>query len=231
MARYATNCISYTARVVAAVILPIIFLGVLDAWPAAAAVVLRAQAGHCADLVGLHEGSHGPCVAALQRQLDKAKVRPYLRADGHFGPVTRQAVVNFQRARKLRADGIVGPATARALGEPLQAASPQGGTQSAGAGVGITIGASGRPVSVNISVEALAALCVFGMTVLVTILVFAHRMTQRRDIKRVRVKAMRMGVEVERHTEYGPSVIDPYSPSYRVLPPGDDIRAIERGDS
>lgn len=44
---------------VTAALLPVIFLGLLDAGPAAA-LVMRAQAGHCTNLVGLHKGSHGP---------------------------------------------------------------------------------------------------------------------------------------------------------------------------
>jgi murein DD-endopeptidase MepM/ murein hydrolase activator NlpD len=55
-------------------------------------------------------GSRGPEVAYLQRKL---KVKP---ADALFGPLTRNAVVKFQKANHLAADGIVGPATWRAIG-------------------------------------------------------------------------------------------------------------------
>jgi len=36
-------------------------------------------------------------------------------ADGIFGPITRAALLNFQRSHGLEADGIIGPKTARAL--------------------------------------------------------------------------------------------------------------------
>jgi Putative peptidoglycan binding domain/L,D-transpeptidase catalytic domain len=39
--------------------------------------------------------------------------------DGVFGPLTEDAVMDFQRSRELVADGIVGPVTAEALGIQL----------------------------------------------------------------------------------------------------------------
>lgn len=47
-------------------------------------------------------------VRVLQRRLG-------VRADGAFGPITRNAVRSFQRSRGLRVDGVVGPQTWRAL--------------------------------------------------------------------------------------------------------------------
>lgn len=38
-----------------------------------------------------------------------------LKLDGHFGPLTRAAVLAFQRKQKLEIDGIVGPKTRAAL--------------------------------------------------------------------------------------------------------------------
>ena len=49
--------------------------------------------------------------------------RPNLRVDGHFGPRTYQAVIAFQRAKRLTQDGLVGPKTHAALGLKPTAAS------------------------------------------------------------------------------------------------------------
>lgn len=47
-------------------------------------------------------------IVFLQRRLN-------VKADGHFGPKTEEAVKAFQRLKGLTADGIVGPATWKAL--------------------------------------------------------------------------------------------------------------------
>jgi peptidoglycan hydrolase-like protein with peptidoglycan-binding domain len=57
----------------------------------------------------LQSGSTGSAVRQLQRELG-------LRADGHFGPRTRRALVRWQRRHGVRADGVAGPATLKALG-------------------------------------------------------------------------------------------------------------------
>jgi peptidoglycan hydrolase-like protein with peptidoglycan-binding domain len=56
----------------------------------------------------LQRGSHGDDVAAVQRALGVAD-------DGEFGPVTRQAVRDFQAAHGLVVDGVVGPVTSGVL--------------------------------------------------------------------------------------------------------------------
>ena len=50
------------------------------------------------------QGSRGAMVAQIQRAL-------HLKDDGIFGPLTTEAVKDFQSAHSLTVDGIVGPAT------------------------------------------------------------------------------------------------------------------------
>ena len=56
------------------------------------------------ELVLLRVGSRGETVRQLQQALGAE-------ADGHYGVKTRQAVVDFQRARGLDPDGMAGPKT------------------------------------------------------------------------------------------------------------------------
>lgn len=62
----------------------------------------------------LSEGDKGEPVKALQMALRAAGFR--IGADGDFGPVTRQAVTEFQERSRLTPDGKVGPKTGAALG-------------------------------------------------------------------------------------------------------------------
>lgn len=57
----------------------------------------------------LRKGSRGEDVKALQRKLN-------LMADGIFGPLTEEGVMNFQKANGLAVDGIAGPKTFEVLG-------------------------------------------------------------------------------------------------------------------
>lgn len=64
----------------------------------------------------LRKGSRGTEVATLQRMLN-------LIADGIFGPLTDEAVREFQKSHSLVVDGIVGPRTWAALGIAPQPSS------------------------------------------------------------------------------------------------------------
>jgi putative chitinase len=68
----------------------------------------------------LQMGDEGPAVSALQAELNEAGV--HVAEDGDFGPETRAAVEQFQRAHGLTVDGVVGPQTSAAL-----AAADKGG--------------------------------------------------------------------------------------------------------
>ena len=56
-------------------------------------------------------GSRGPAVEELQQKLNQFGTTPPLVVDGIFGPLTRAAVIAFQRANTLDPDGVVGPLT------------------------------------------------------------------------------------------------------------------------
>ena len=57
----------------------------------------------------LFHSNHLPSVGVLQKLLNRGGAR--LTVDGNFGHRTRQAVIDFQRLRRLRTDGIVGVET------------------------------------------------------------------------------------------------------------------------
>lgn len=66
------------------------------------------------DTPTLRNGSTGAAVTRLQRALTAALGRT-IAQDGDFGPLTEQAVEDYQSSRDLSADGIVGPITWGAL--------------------------------------------------------------------------------------------------------------------
>jgi hypothetical protein len=57
----------------------------------------------------LRRGDRLPSVGVLQKLLNRSGAK--LNVDGVFGPRTHEAVLEFQRPRKLKADGIVGEET------------------------------------------------------------------------------------------------------------------------
>ena len=63
----------------------------------------------------LSEGSTGPDVRWAQYLLVR-RTMSYDQIDGEFGPVTKNAVQQFQRDSGLADDGIIGPLTWGALG-------------------------------------------------------------------------------------------------------------------
>lgn len=83
----------------------------------------------------LRRGSTGSAVVTLQRKLSALGYWCGT-ADGHFGPLTQQAVWALQKAAGLTRDGVVGPATWSAL---LRGARPSRRTTS-GTAMEINIG-------------------------------------------------------------------------------------------
>jgi hypothetical protein len=60
-----------------------------------------------AQRVVLHKGSHGALVAAAQRRLNEVLPLTHLAVDGIFGPLTRGAVMQFQRSHGLKLTGAI----------------------------------------------------------------------------------------------------------------------------
>ncbi|WP_287248759.1 N-acetylmuramidase domain-containing protein [Mesorhizobium sp.] len=99
----------------------------------------------------LRMGSSGAQVRALQTLLVRAGYA--VRADGDYGPSTRDAVKDFQRAQKITADGVAGPETLRRLEAWKQAPEEEPGKQGvtetpeAKEGLGISVGGAGVEVA------------------------------------------------------------------------------------
>ena len=69
-------------------------------------------------------GSRGQDVVELQTKLNYVGFNVG-KADGIFGLMTKQSVINFQRAYRLAVDGIVGPNTVKALNQAYLLKQPQ----------------------------------------------------------------------------------------------------------
>ena len=63
----------------------------------------------------LSVGSRGEAVSRLQQELKNQGYYTYPKVTGYYGPITRDAVIRFQKARGLVLDGIAGNATQSAL--------------------------------------------------------------------------------------------------------------------
>ncbi|GEM_PF-3376500 len=70
----------------------------------------QAGAGKCIQGT-FRQGSSGQCVRDIQALINYAPFGPKLAVDGQFGPITKSAVVKYQKSMRLVADGIVGPKT------------------------------------------------------------------------------------------------------------------------
>lgn len=62
-------------------------------------------------IVTVKQGDTGPAVRAVQQLLKSEYGFNNVNVDGIFGPVTLQAVKDFQASKNIAADGIVGPVT------------------------------------------------------------------------------------------------------------------------
>ena len=155
------------------VIVPILLLSAFAPLPGIAGSSFAASTTHAACPLTLQRGSFGPPVKMLQTDLNNAYQRsahvnngyqnaagggvvpfsdlpfdfkPPLSQDGIFGPLTENAVKDFQESYSLVPDGIVGPLTWGALlGGCGAAAPPPSSSASAAASAGAN--AAGAPPS------------------------------------------------------------------------------------
>ena len=67
----------------------------------------------------LFQGCTGSDVRTLQQNLKKLGYYKDGSVDGSFGPITKKAVLQFQKAAKILVDGVVGPQTRGALAAAL----------------------------------------------------------------------------------------------------------------
>jgi peptidoglycan DL-endopeptidase LytE len=79
------------------------------------------QSSHTVSNKLLKQGMTGSDVQKLQQILKQKGYFKSSTTTTYFGSITKQAVVNFQKANRLVADGIVGPATWKALGSTSSA--------------------------------------------------------------------------------------------------------------
>lgn len=104
----------FSRIIVGVVVASMISLGTVFAAPIAQAAPapINLQSGSCPYII--QYGQNSGCVTELQNLLN-ARGYNAGTVDGAFGPNTRNAVYNFQRAAGLTVDGLVGPLTKAAL--------------------------------------------------------------------------------------------------------------------
>jgi len=105
-------------------------------------------------IVTTQQGSTGPAVEAVQRQLNTNGQS--VSVDSNFGPLTKQAVMNFQRDEKLQVDGIAGPLTWQSLvSHASPAPPPPTQTLSSASWPTVSVGSNGENIfSIQLLLQA-----------------------------------------------------------------------------
>lgn len=195
---------------------------------------LPESSGQC---TSLGPGSTGPCVVVLQEKLNKNHVKPHLRIDGIYGPLTSEAVESYQRKRGLPVDGIVGAETARALdAQPKRKVRHPAKTPTPNY-ERMNIPSTSFWSSVlrfPPTTSTLAILCATFLAALAIFLLFAHRIWVHEHTKKMNLRFPGAGkIDAEKHpsnmelrTQLGVKFL-----KHQPLPPPDDFfRSIESGD-
>jgi peptidoglycan L-alanyl-D-glutamate endopeptidase CwlK len=103
----------------------------------------------------LKQGSSGPDVTALQTRLKELGFDPN-GVDGNFGPVTKAALIAFQKSKGLQADGMAGPQTMAALQLGAAATTGAGTTASSGDSVGGGAATGAAPAVAGVTAETVS---------------------------------------------------------------------------
>ena len=101
----------------------------------------------------MRQGTRGEDVSRLQVYLKKAGFYDYPSISGTYGPATKRAVEQFQRARGLQVDGLAGPQTLSKVNDEISSSSGSSSNSSASSGSNVTLngqilrsGSSGKAV-------------------------------------------------------------------------------------
>jgi hypothetical protein len=208
-------------------------ISLLSSRPAVAAS-LSARSGQCAVL---GSKSSGPCVTALQKQLNEHHAKPRLVVDGVYGPHTYQAVEYYQREEGLRVDGIAGTATVRSLdSQPKKNEKPASNSNPSTAGMSLP-GTSFWESTLRFppTTSTLVILCTTFVVLVSVFLWFVHRVWVHERTKKMDLRIPGVGkLSSEKHpnnmelrAQLGAEFL-----KHQPLPPSDDFfRSIEGGDS
>jgi len=181
--------------------------------------------------------SSGPCVSALQKELDNLGIKPAVKVDGHFGPDTRNAVENYQKKMGLKVDGMAGWKTAQQLSDSSgKSNSPPGNsTKESPQRMGASAASSNQPWQTQLIPHTLlgffAELAPIIVLLLFIYFILTHKRTKELDIRILwimRIKLTQRPSQDELRAELAKKYLESQN---QQLPPSDFFGSIGSGDS